>query len=119
MNTRFGLTLLGELLAGFRAAAQTPLHLGFLQPADSKATGPHHAAAPAFAEKIGSVMRLHPAKDTGWQVATGARTRLDGCAGAITGKRCNAAAIEFINLIYNMARHEHIVRLQLIPVRAT
>lgn len=34
------------------------------------------------------------------------------------GKRRNAAAIGFINLIYNMARYEQIVRLQLLPLRA-
>jgi len=34
------------------------------------------------------------------------------------GKRRNAAAIGLINLIYNMARYEQIVRLQLIPLQA-
>jgi IS5 family transposase len=34
------------------------------------------------------------------------------------GKRRNAAAIGFINLIYNLARYEQIVRLRLIPLRA-
>ena len=34
------------------------------------------------------------------------------------GKRRNTAAIGFINLIYNMARYEQIVRLQLVPLRA-
>jgi len=34
------------------------------------------------------------------------------------GKRRNAAAIGFINLIYNLARYEQIVRLKLIPLRA-
>jgi len=34
------------------------------------------------------------------------------------GKRRNAAAIGLINLIYNMARYEQIVRLQLLPLRA-
>ena len=34
------------------------------------------------------------------------------------GKRRNAAAIGLINLIYNMARYEQIVRLQLAPLRA-
>jgi IS5 family transposase len=34
------------------------------------------------------------------------------------GKKRNAAAIGFINLIYNMARYEQIVRLRLIPLRA-
>ena len=34
------------------------------------------------------------------------------------GKRRNAAAIGFINLIYNLARYEQIVRLQLLPLRA-
>ena len=33
------------------------------------------------------------------------------------GKRRNAAAIGLINLIYNMARYEQIVRLQLVPLR--
>ena len=33
------------------------------------------------------------------------------------GKRRNAAAIGFINLIYNMARYEQIVRLRLVPLR--
>jgi IS5 family transposase len=34
------------------------------------------------------------------------------------GRRRNAAAIGFINLIYNLARYEQIVRLQLLPLRA-
>jgi len=34
------------------------------------------------------------------------------------GRRRNVAAIGFINLIYNMARYEQIVRLKLIPLRA-
>ena len=34
------------------------------------------------------------------------------------GKRRNAAAIGFINLIDNLARDEQIVRLQLFPLRA-
>lgn len=34
------------------------------------------------------------------------------------GKRRNAAAIGLINLIYNLARYEQIVRLQLLPLRA-
>jgi IS5 family transposase len=34
------------------------------------------------------------------------------------GKRRNGAAIGFINLIYNMARYEQMVRLQLLPLRA-
>jgi transposase, IS5 family len=34
------------------------------------------------------------------------------------GKRRNTAAIGLINLIYNMARYEQIVRLQLLPLRA-
>ncbi len=34
------------------------------------------------------------------------------------GERRNAAAIGLINLIYNMARYEQIVRLQLLPLRA-
>ena len=34
------------------------------------------------------------------------------------GKRRNAAAIGLINLIYNLARYEQIVRLQLVPLRA-
>ena len=34
------------------------------------------------------------------------------------GKRRNAAAIGLINLIYNLARYEQIVRLKLIPLRA-
>ncbi len=34
------------------------------------------------------------------------------------GKRRNAAAIGFINLIYNMARYEQITRLKLLPLRA-
>jgi len=34
------------------------------------------------------------------------------------GKRRNGAAIGFINLIYNLARYEQIVRLKLIPLRA-
>jgi transposase, IS5 family len=34
------------------------------------------------------------------------------------GKRRNGAAIGFINLIYNLARYEQIVRLQLLPLRA-
>jgi len=34
------------------------------------------------------------------------------------GRRRNGAAIGFINLIYNMARYEQIVRLKLIPLRA-
>jgi IS5 family transposase len=33
------------------------------------------------------------------------------------GRRRNAAAIGFINLIYNLARYEQIVRLQLVPLR--
>ena len=33
------------------------------------------------------------------------------------GKRRNAAAIGLINLIYNLARYEQIVRLQLVPLR--
>jgi len=33
------------------------------------------------------------------------------------GKRRNAAAIGMINLIYNLARYEQIVRLQLLPLR--
>jgi hypothetical protein len=33
------------------------------------------------------------------------------------GSRRNAAAISFINLIYNLARYEQIVRLQLLPLR--
>jgi transposase, IS5 family len=34
------------------------------------------------------------------------------------GQRRNAAAIGFINLIYNLARYEQILRLQLLPLRA-
>ena len=34
------------------------------------------------------------------------------------GRRRNAAAISLINLIYNLARYEQIVRLKLIPLRA-
>ena len=34
------------------------------------------------------------------------------------GRRRNAAAIGFINLIYNLARYEQIVRLKLLPLRA-
>jgi IS5 family transposase len=34
------------------------------------------------------------------------------------GRRRNGAAIGFINLIYNLARYEQIVRLQLLPLRA-
>jgi IS5 family transposase len=34
------------------------------------------------------------------------------------GRRRNAAAISFINLIYNLARYEQIVRLKLLPLRA-
>jgi len=34
------------------------------------------------------------------------------------GRRRNGAAIGFINLIYNLARYEQIVRLKLIPLRA-
>jgi IS5 family transposase len=34
------------------------------------------------------------------------------------GRRRNGAAIGFINLIYNMARYEQIVRLKLLPLRA-
>ena len=34
------------------------------------------------------------------------------------GRRRNAAAIGLINLIYNLARYEQIVRLKLIPLRA-
>ncbi len=34
------------------------------------------------------------------------------------GRRRNAAAIGFINLIYNWARYEQIVRLKLLPLRA-
>jgi len=34
------------------------------------------------------------------------------------GRRRNAAAIGLINLIYNMARYEQIVRLKLLPLRA-
>jgi IS5 family transposase len=34
------------------------------------------------------------------------------------GRRRNTAAIGFINLIYNMARYEQIVRLKLLPLRA-
>ncbi|MEI6082692.1 MAG: IS5 family transposase [Verrucomicrobiota bacterium] len=34
------------------------------------------------------------------------------------GKRRNGAAIGFINLIYNLARYEQIVRLKLLPLRA-
>ena len=33
------------------------------------------------------------------------------------GKRRNAAAMGFINLIYNLARYEQIVRLKLLPLR--
>ena len=33
------------------------------------------------------------------------------------GKRRNAAAVGFINLIYNLARYEQIVRLKLFPLR--
>jgi IS5 family transposase len=34
------------------------------------------------------------------------------------GKRRNAAALGLINLIYNLARYEQIVRLKLLPLRA-
>ena len=34
------------------------------------------------------------------------------------GQRRNAAAVGFINLIYNLARYEQIVRLKLLPLRA-
>ena len=34
------------------------------------------------------------------------------------GRRRNAAAIGLINLIYNLARYEQIVRLKLLPLRA-
>jgi hypothetical protein len=34
------------------------------------------------------------------------------------GRRRNGGAIGFINLIYNMARYEQIVRLKLLPLRA-
>ena len=33
------------------------------------------------------------------------------------GRRRNDAAIGFINLIYNLARYEQIVRLKLLPLR--
>jgi hypothetical protein len=33
------------------------------------------------------------------------------------GRRRNAAAIGLINLLYNMARYEQIVRLKLLPLR--
>ena len=73
MNT----TLVLMVLTGFTAAAQQPLHVGFLQPTDSKVVGPHHAAALAFAEKSGRVTQMSPAPDNGWQDATrhAARTR--------------------------------------------
>ena len=34
------------------------------------------------------------------------------------GKRRNRSAMGFINLIYNLARHEPIMRLKLLPLRA-
>ena len=34
------------------------------------------------------------------------------------GRRRNAAAIGLINLIYNLARYEQIIRLKLLPLRA-
>ena len=43
---------------------------------------------------------------------------MKGCFLRSIGKRRNAAAIGLINLIYNLARYEQIVRLQLLPLRA-
>ncbi|MCU0873088.1 MAG: hypothetical protein MUE50_12175, partial [Pirellulaceae bacterium] len=75
MNTTFVLML----LTGFTGAAQQPLHIGYLQPADSKVVGPHHAAALAFAERSGRVTQLFPAQDNGWQDASGTRRALEEC----------------------------------------
>jgi len=67
------------VLTGLTAAAQQPLHVGFLQPAGSRAVGPHHAASLAFAEKSGRVTRFSPAPDNGWQDTTGTRRALEEC----------------------------------------
>jgi hypothetical protein len=46
------------------------------------------------------------------------RCRFDAGVACPLFMRGNAAAIGFINLIYNLARYEQRVRLQLLPLRA-
>jgi hypothetical protein len=43
------------------------------------------------------------------------KTRKQQLGGLRLGERRNAAAIGLINLIYNLARYEQIVRLKLLP----
>jgi hypothetical protein len=49
--------------------------------------------------------------------AGSSEARIEHVLGYI-GQRRNAAAIGLINLIYNLARYEQIVRLKLFPLRA-
>jgi hypothetical protein len=53
------------------AAAQTPLHIGFVDPALPKNPPPRNAAALAFAQSQGEVSRIAWQKDGGWLAPDG------------------------------------------------
>ena len=69
--------LLTILVGSFDALAQEPLRIAFLQLAGKPAKS-QNAAALAFAESRGSVMRLGPVKDGGWQDTSGALHVVNG-----------------------------------------
>jgi hypothetical protein len=72
-------TLVIAVAASAAAGAQTPLHVGFLEPSAAKAARAHHDAALGFAKSRGEVLRLSPAKEGGWQDPQGALHALEEC----------------------------------------